>query len=133
MSDFLHDILSNPFVEKNIATIPVPTSISDNIKKGFGERAYQQQAFKRFIFFNNEDFQDKQNKPYHLLYNMATGSGKTTILKWFETHLYEQGYRNFLFFVNSTNIINKTKDNFLNSSASKYLFFIPMILCLSKK
>lgn len=122
MSDFLHDILSNPFVEKNIATIPVPTSISDNIKKGFGERAYQQQAFKRFIFFNNEDFQDKQNKPYHLLYNMATGSGKTLVMAGLMLHLYEQGYRNFLFFVNSTNIINKTKDNFLNSSASKYLF-----------
>ena len=37
-------------------------------------------------------------------------------------YLYEQGYRNFLFFVNSTNIINKTRDNFLNSSSSKYLF-----------
>ena len=33
-----------------------------------------------------------------------------------------QGYRNFLFFVNSTNIIRKTQDNFLNSLASKYLF-----------
>ena len=122
MSDFLHDILSNPFVERSIATIPIPTSISGNIKKGFGERAYQQQAFKRFIFFNNEDFQDKQNKPYHLLYNMATGSGKTLVMAGLMLYLYEQGYRNFLFFVNSTNIINKTKDNFLNSSASKYLF-----------
>ena len=36
--------------------------------------------------------------------------------------LYEKGYRNFLFFVNSTNIIEKTRDNFLNSSSSKYLF-----------
>ncbi|MBU4353054.1 MAG: DEAD/DEAH box helicase family protein, partial [Nanoarchaeota archaeon] len=36
--------------------------------------------------------------------------------------LYEQGYRNFLFFVNSTNIIEKTKDNFLNPASIKYLF-----------
>ena len=37
-------------------------------------------------------------------------------------YLYEKGYRNFLFFVNSTNIIEKTKDNFLNPRAAKYLF-----------
>jgi len=37
-------------------------------------------------------------------------------------HLYQKGYRNFLFFVNSNNIIQKTKDNFLNPQASKYLF-----------
>ena len=28
----------------------------------------------------------------------------------------------FLFFVNATNIIGKTKDNFLNPRAAKYLF-----------
>ena len=37
-------------------------------------------------------------------------------------YLYEKGYRNFLFFVNSDNIIKKTKDNFLNPQANKYLF-----------
>src|SRR6185437_472986 len=35
---------------------------------------------------------------------------------------YQQGYRNFLFFVNSTNIIDKTRDNFLNDTSIKYLF-----------
>lgn len=37
-------------------------------------------------------------------------------------YLYNKGYRNFLFFVNSTNIIEKTKENFLNSASMKYLF-----------
>jgi type III restriction enzyme len=37
-------------------------------------------------------------------------------------YLYEQGYRNFLFFVNSTNIIDKTRDNFFNDSSIKFLF-----------
>ena len=32
------------------------------------------------------------------------------------------GYRNFLFFVNSTNIIEKTRNNFLNPLSNKYLF-----------
>lgn len=41
-------------------------------------------------------------------------------------YLYHKGYRNFLFFVNSTNIIAKTKDNFLNPESSKYLFNQPI-------
>jgi type III restriction enzyme len=53
---------------------------------------------------------------------MATGSGKTLIMAGLMLHLYQKGYRNFLFFVNSNNIIQKTKDNFLNQQASKYLF-----------
>jgi len=57
-----------------------------------------------------------------LLYNMATGSGKTMVMAGLILHLYEQGYRNYLFFVNSNNIIQKTKENFLNPQASKYLF-----------
>ena len=53
---------------------------------------------------------------------MATGSGKTLIMAGLILYLYEKGYRNFLFFVNSTNIIEKTKNNFLNPRAAKYLF-----------
>ena len=53
---------------------------------------------------------------------MATGSGKTLIMAGLILYLYEQGYRNFLFFVNADNIIEKTKDNFLNPGSSKYLF-----------
>ena len=58
----------------------------------------------------------------HLLFNMATGSGKTLIMAGLILYLYEKGYRNFLFFVNSETIIKKTEDNFLDSHASKYLF-----------
>ena len=53
---------------------------------------------------------------------MATGSGKTLIMAGLMLYLYEKGFRNFLFFVNSNNIIRKTKDNFLNPQSSKYLF-----------
>ena len=53
---------------------------------------------------------------------MATGSGKTLIMAGLITYLYNKGYRNFLFFVNSNNIIEKTRDNFLNPKSQKYLF-----------
>lgn len=57
-----------------------------------------------------------------LLFNMATGSGKTLIMAALILDLYKRGYRNFIYFVNSTNIIEKTRDNFTNTTSSKYLF-----------
>ncbi|MBS7359724.1 MAG: DEAD/DEAH box helicase family protein, partial [Oscillospiraceae bacterium] len=46
----------------------------------------------------------------------------TLIMAGLMLYLYKQGYRNFLFFVNLSNIVQKTKENFLNSLSSKYLF-----------
>ncbi len=100
----------------------VPKYIYSNLRKDFIPRLYQQEAFGRFVFFW-KNYQNKpQSNPIQLLYHMATGSGKTLIMAGLIIYLYEQGYRNFLFFVNSTNIIEKTKDNFFNSLSSKYLF-----------
>jgi type III restriction enzyme len=117
---FLHEIFNNPFARKALAQVEIPNWISDNLK--FEQRPYQIEAFKRYIYLDQEDLEEKPRKPYHLLYNMATGSGKTLIMAGLMLHLYQKGYRNFLFFVNSNNIIQKTKDNFLNPQASKYLF-----------
>jgi len=117
---FLYDIFNNPFARKDLAQVPIPNGISDNLK--YSIRPYQEEAFKRYLYTEQEDFDEKPQKPLHLLYNMATGSGKTLIMAGLILHLYEQGYRNFLFFVNSNNIIQKTKENFLNPQASKYLF-----------
>ncbi|MEO6831943.1 MAG: DEAD/DEAH box helicase family protein [Chitinophagaceae bacterium] len=100
----------------------VPEYINSNLNPSFGLRPYQQEALGRFVFYWNE-YQDRpKGMPTQLLYHMATGSGKTLIMAGLILHLYEVGYRNFLFFVNSTNIIDKTRDNFLNKHSSKYLF-----------
>ena len=53
---------------------------------------------------------------------MATGSGKTNIIASCILYLYERGYRDFIFFVNTNNIITKTKENLLHPNSSKYLF-----------
>ena len=119
---FLHEIFNNPFAKRALAQVDLPNWISDNLKPGFGLRPYQIEAFKRYIYLDQEDLEEKPRKPYHLLYNMATGSGKTLIMAGLMFHLYQKGYRNFLFFLNNKNIIQKTKDNFLNPQASKYLF-----------
>lgn len=119
---FLYETLVQEFGKRKIARIPVPNYITDNLKPGFGQRPYQIESFQRYILCHNEDFIGKPRKPFHLLYNMATGSGKTLVMAGLMLYLYEKGFRNFLFFVNSNNIIKKTKDNFLNPQASKYLF-----------
>jgi len=99
-----------------------PDYLFQNLREGFGQRLYQREAFGRFVYYW-EDYSDRPNGvPIQLLYHMATGSGKTLIMAGLMIYLYEKGYRNFLFFVNSSNIIDKTRDNFLNPASSKYLF-----------
>ena len=119
---YLYKIFEGPFARRALSQVNVPNSIAGNLRPGYGQRPYQIEAFKRYIYLDQEDFEEKPHKPYHLLYNMATGSGKTLIMAGLMLYLYEKGYRNFLFFVNSKNIIKKTKDNFLNPQANKYLF-----------
>lgn len=120
MQDFLYDTILKQCGKMFIQRTSIPGCISDNLKNTI--RPYQKEAFQRFLTFYNEDFEGKQRGNYHLLFNMATGSGKTMVMAGLMLYLYDQGYNNFLFFVNSNTIIQKTKDNFLNSSSGKYLF-----------
>ena len=99
----------------------IPSFLVENLNSSFELREYQKEAFGRFFHCYNSEYENKEY-PLHFLFNMATGSGKTLIMAGLILYLYNQGYRNFLFFVNSTNIIEKTKDNFLNNLSSKYLF-----------
>ena len=98
----------------------MPDSVTQNLNPKYELRGYQVEAFARFFHCHKQDFPEK-TYPLHFLFNMATGSGKTLIMAGLILYLYEQGYRNFLFFVNSTNIIEKTKGNFLNPASIKYL------------
>jgi len=100
----------------------VPRYVYSTLRKEFSPRPYQQEAFGRFNFFWKDYLHSPKGTPTQLLYHMATGSGKTLVMAGLIIYLYEQGYRNFLFFVNSTNIIEKTRDNFFNTTSSKYLF-----------
>lgn len=99
----------------------MPDWVVNNLNPTFELRPYQVEAFARFFDCQKNNFPGKA-LPLHFMFNMATGSGKTLIMAGLILHLYGQGYRNFLFFVNSTNIIQKTKDNFLNPASIKYLF-----------
>ena len=117
---FLYEQL-NSVSEMGFLKKDIPDCIKNNLKPIFELRPYQIEAFSRFFHCLDNDFPGKE-WPLHFLFNMATGSGKTIIMAGLILYLYERGYRNFLFFVNSTNIIEKTKGNFLNPLSSKHLF-----------
>ncbi len=116
-----------PFLYEKLDTIreigalsEIPSYIQDNISSRFELRPYQIGAFENFItYFENDKL---CRKPTQTLFHMATGSGKTMMMAGLMLYLYQKGYRNFLFFVNLSNIVNKTKENFLNSLSTKYLF-----------
>ena len=125
IEDFLRDnlqaTLRSEIGRKQIERVEMPSSFATALNPMMQLRPYQTEAFQYFFSYWENDFDGKAIKP-QLLFHMATGSGKTLIMAGIILYLYEKGYRNFLFFVNSGNVIEKTKDNFFNSASSKYLF-----------
>ena len=111
-----YDTLSS----RGLISKEIPDYIINNLNPAFELREYQEEAIARFIYYISED--NQRIKPSQLLFHMATGSGKTLLMAANILYLYNKGYRNILFFVNSTNIIEKTKENFLNPTSLKYLF-----------
>lgn len=115
-----------PFLFEKIDTMKevgvyseLPRYIPENLNSNFELRPYQESAFCNYITY----FESKlRQRPTQTLFHMATGSGKTLIMAGLMIYLYKQGYRNFLFFVNLSNIVRKTKENFLAHASSKYLF-----------
>ncbi|EJB76118.1 DEAD/DEAH box helicase family protein, partial [Helicobacter pylori] len=99
----------------NDKEIELPTHITSNLKKEL--RDYQKQAIYNYL-------EKRQSHPTqkHFMFEMATGSGKTLVMAGLILECYKQGYQNFIFFVNSTSILEKTKLNFTDSASSKYLF-----------
>ncbi|PUD61468.1 DEAD/DEAH box helicase family protein, partial [Helicobacter pylori] len=99
----------------NNKEIELPTHITSNLKKEL--RDYQKQAIDSYL-------EKRQSNPTqkHFMFEMATGSGKTLVMAGLILECYKQGYQNFIFFVNSASILEKTKLNFTDSVSSKYLF-----------
>lgn len=103
----------------NIGKTELPSCLS-SLNVGMTLRDYQRECFQYFVNYW-EKFNEKEMPP-HLLFHMATGSGKTLIMAGLMLYLYTKGYRNFLFFVSSNNILEKTRENLLNPLSAKYLF-----------
>ena len=117
----LKEIILRRFGEVTIEQTEIPLFITSNLAPSKPLRPYQREALQYAITYFGNDFNGKEAQP-DLLFQMATGSGKTLLMAAMILFLYKKGYRNFLFFVNSKNIVGKTKENFFNPLSNKYLF-----------
>ncbi len=97
--------------------------IDENLKHTL--RRYQQSAL---LYLNWSQKQVDANEKYNqLMFNMATGSGKTDVMAAVILYLFKElKYTNFLFVSNTTAVVDKTKENFLNTVSAKYLFSAPI-------
>ncbi|MBS5553275.1 MAG: DEAD/DEAH box helicase family protein [Streptococcus mitis] len=105
----------NGFIDFKVS---IPDYITQNLK--FPLRPYQKEAVGRYLYYKRDE--KNRKKPEQVLYNMATGSGKTLLMAAIILEKFKQGERNFIFFVNNDNILTKTRANFLPNEMGKYLF-----------
>ena len=95
----------------------IPEYINENLLHTL--RYYQDEAMRNYHYTQSHINPSTQ----HVLFNMATGSGKTDLMAGLILYLYqEHNYKNFLFTVSTNSVLMKTKDNLINESSEKYLF-----------
>lgn len=111
-------------LEERTLNYQTPQYIYDNMKHRF--RYYQDRALHYFHFaLNNTEFKFMQSN--HVLFNMATGSGKTDLMAGLILYLFkEEGYQRFLFTVNTNSVLQKTIDNLTDTNSIKNLYNHPI-------
>lgn len=119
LQDFLfNQIEGDPDYQLWAKDYQIPDYITDNLHPTKQLREYQQKALKHFIWLYDRD----RAAAKHLLFNMATGTGKTLVMASVVLYLYEKGYRNFLFLVHQIQIKEQAVKNFTDYKFEKYLF-----------
>lgn len=119
LQDFLFNKIENdPDYIQWAKSYSIPEYVTDNLHPTKQLREYQQKALKHFIWLYDHD----RASAKHLLFNMATGTGKTLVMASVVLFLYEKGYRNFLFLVHQIQIKDQAVKNFTDYKFDKYLF-----------
>ena len=111
-------IEDNPEFQLWAKDYEIPEYITDNLHPSKKLRPYQENALKHFIWLYEND----KPSAKHLLFNMATGTGKTLVMASCVLYLYDKGYRNFIFLVHRDNILEQARHNFTDYKFEKYLF-----------
>ncbi|MCT0042172.1 restriction endonuclease subunit R [Weissella confusa] len=107
----------------------VPEYVKNNLRHGNTFRAYQEEALRYFHYWMTQPEFAVNRKDGQVLFNMATGSGKTDEMAGLMLYLFkEHGYQNFLFVVNTTGVVAKTRMNMLETASQKYLFANPITI-----
>lgn len=98
--DDFQTLLREEFGRRTIENVEMPAYFATSLNPAMRLRPYQEECFRYFFTYWENDFSGKETLP-HLLFHMATGSGKTLIMAGLMLYLYDKGYRNFLFFVST--------------------------------
>lgn len=117
---YLFEEIKAKAFDLSISKPEVPTYLADNLKHSFWW--WQSKALENFLIFESIKEREESNEPTHLMFNMATGTGKTMMMAALILYYYKKGYRHFIFFVNQNNIVDKTENNFINKLHTKYEF-----------
>ncbi|MBT4315218.1 MAG: DEAD/DEAH box helicase family protein [Candidatus Magasanikbacteria bacterium] len=117
---YLYDTIGEKAYRLRLPFPEISEYISNNLKYKFFD--WQKKAFENFLTFQAIKEKENPNSPTHLMFNMATGTGKTLVMASNILYYYQQGYRHFIFFVNQNNIVDKTENNFIDNTHNKYLF-----------
>lgn len=121
----LLNALQNPTIQSSQLSHMnyLPLYISDNMRHSL--RSYQIGAIQNLDMVRHMQAADTLYN--QLMFYMATGSGKTDIMAATVLYLYHEfHYQCFLFTTHTTAVVNKTLDNFINTTSPKYLFNNPI-------
>ena len=117
---YLFEELKSKAYELDIRKPHIPDYITNNLR--FDLFQWQKDALLNFLLYQEIKIAEEDKNPTHLLFNMATGTGKTLLMAAVILYYYKQGKNKFIFFVNQNNIVGKTEDNLTNPLHNKYLF-----------
>ena len=118
--NFLFEDIKDKSFNLGLSKPEIPAYLVDNLKYDFWW--WQTKALENFLIYEAIREKEESKDPTHLMFNMATGTGKTMIMAALILYYYKKGYKNFIFFVNQNNIVDKTENNFINKNHIKYLF-----------
>jgi len=122
----LYDTIKMEAFDLGLSKSKVPEYITSNLKYQLFD--WQREGLENFLTAEAIKQHKDDFSPTSLLFNMATGTGKTLLMASLILYYYEKGYRNFIFFVNQNNIVGKTEDNLTDPEHSKYLFANPIVI-----
>jgi type III restriction enzyme len=94
--------------------------ITENIKYPLFD--WQRASIEHFLTFQKIKEAEQNTDATHLMFNMATGTGKTLVMASLLLYYYKQGYRNFIFFVNQNTLVGKTESNLIDPTHNKYQY-----------
>jgi len=117
---YLYEELKLRAFDLGISKPSIPVYITENLKHSLWD--WQTKALENFLIQEKINEKEGETELTHLMFNMATGTGKTLLMAALILYYYNKGYHHFIFFVNQNNIVDKTENNFISRMHAKYLF-----------